>query len=31
MNRFRTTLLIAMLTLIVAARPVSAQIGDLIK
>jgi hypothetical protein len=31
MNRFRTTLLIAMLTLLVAARPVPAQIGDLLK
>ncbi len=31
MNRFRTTLLIAMLALLVAARPVPAQIGDLLK
>jgi hypothetical protein len=31
MNRFRTTLLIATLALLVAARPVPAQIGDLLK
>ena len=31
MTRFRTTLLVAVLTLVVAAGPVAAQIGDLLK